>query len=162
MHEFFTQKATTPYALECNSSSKCFVKCGIEGLAFNTSIHFPDCQGGLVVCNASGLRIFPKNRFIDEREVDVAKIRHYRTKTISEFIAQKTGIVDWAGLVVDRTVNNRFFPFCERTKEKMEYANKHCGKKLNMTLISVFYDASINPMRKVATMKAVKKWMRQK
>ena len=35
-------------------------------------------------------------------------------------------------------------------------------QNLDMTLISVFYDASINPLRKDATKKAVSCWMKQK
>ena len=33
---------------------------------------------------------------------------------------------------------------------------------LDMTMISVFYDANINPLRKVATKNAVKCWMKQR
>ena len=33
--------------------------------------------------------------------------------------------------------------------------------ELNMTMISVFYDANINPLRKSATKKAVECWMKQ-
>lgn len=32
--------------------------------------------------------------------------------------------------------------------------------ELNMTMISVFYDANINPLRKTATKKAVECWMK--
>ena len=35
-------------------------------------------------------------------------------------------------------------------------------ESIDMTMVSVFYDASINPLRKVATSKAVNCWMKQK
>jgi hypothetical protein len=38
--------------------------------------------------------------------------------------------------------------------------NCRSPKILNMTAVSVFYDANINPLRKTATKKAVECWMK--
>lgn len=40
--------------------------------------------------------------------------------------------------------------------------NCRSPKILNMTAVSVFYDANINPLRKTATKKAVECWMKQR
>lgn len=53
---------------------------------------------------------------------------------------------------------------CKRIgKDFIEKHAESCKHEyLDMTMVSVFYDASINPLRKVATSKAVNCWMKQK
>lgn len=45
----------------------------------------------------------------------------------------------------------------------MKYdVNINPGGSLDLTAISIFYDANINPLRKTATKKAVECWMKQR
>ena len=140
------------------------MKCGLDGISFSESVHYPVLLDGgeLVTCNSIGQVIHPKNQIIPERQIEVAKIRHYTTKTVSEFLKQKFGIQDGDGYFFDRTLDNRFFVYCNKTKEKVDYFRKHKPNNMNITLISTFYDVGVNPRRREATKKAVACWMKQK
>ena len=59
-----------------------------------------------------------------ERKVEFAKIRHYVTKTISEYIHQKLCRGDADGYIV-RDIENRFFIYCQKTNEKLRYWEEH-------------------------------------
>lgn len=54
------------------------------------------------------------------RDVSVAKIRHYPTKTIQEFLQQQNGTnsPDGGGC---RSLDTKFFGFCQKTQEKLDY-----------------------------------------
>ena len=116
VHEFFTQLSTTKDAMRHNNATKSLVKTMIGGLYF-PNVHFPKTRtnGQLVVCDSVGVQIHhPCNQFIEPRNVSVAKIRHYVTKTISEYMEQKLCRGDADGYIV-RDIWNRFFNYCTET-----------------------------------------------
>jgi len=162
VHQFFTHPSTTQYSLKCNHSTKSLVKCGLSDISFDDSAHYPTSSSPLLVCDASGHKIKTKSHFLENADISMAKIRHYTTKTISEYIDQKLGITNGDRNIADRTINNRFFVYCQRTKEKEDYYKMNKPIELNMTLISIFYDTGINPLRKHATKQAISCWMKQK
>ena len=121
--EFFKTVATTVQAKQSNKSTKSIIKCGMQNVIFS-SVHFCECsEHELVICNSAGARIYPVSQQIKERDVSYAKIRHYATKTLSEFMHQKMCRNDAEGYIV-RDIDNRFFVFCKRTAEKQDYYQK--------------------------------------
>ena len=88
--------------------------------------HFPQsrCGNDILTCDSTGKEIYPTNQFIYERDISIAKIRHYATKTISEYMYQKLCRGDVNGYIV-RDIWNRFFNYCHQTSEKMAYYNAH-------------------------------------
>lgn len=61
---------------------------------------------------------------IAQRDVSIAKIRHYATKTIAEYMRQKMCRNDAAGYIV-RDIENRFFVYCKKTDQKLQYYEQH-------------------------------------
>lgn len=123
--QFFTQKAKTKKALEANNQTKSIIKCGIPGMYFPSVHYAKSSKKPLLTCNSIGEKINSSSGIIiKERYVGMAKIRHYMTKTISEYMAQKLCRGDAAGYIV-RDINNKFFNYCECTQEKLDYYNQH-------------------------------------
>ena len=125
VHEFFTRLANTSDAIRHNNTTKSLVRTKIPGVYF-PNVHFPKSRSvnTIVTCDSLGREVHPDNQFVHERDVSVAKIRHYVTKTISEYMYQKLCRGDADGYIV-RNIWNRFFNYCIETPEKIEYYNQH-------------------------------------
>ena len=121
VHKFFTHISTTTNALQHNMSAKSLVKTKIPGLKFK-SVHYPTTDiRTLVSCYSNGKKIILDQYVsVTPRYIEMAKIRHYMTKTISEFMKQKLCRDDAAGYIT-RNIENRFFNICQKTPEKEKY-----------------------------------------
>lgn len=124
VHKFFTQKSNTFSAQVANGSAKCMVKTKIGDLSFG-HVHFPRCiKTKLKICDSVGNIVHPKGHTDIKRNITLCKIRHYATKTISEYMNQKLKRGDADGYIV-RTIENRFFIYVKRTSAKMAFYHKH-------------------------------------
>ena len=108
-----------------NMQSKSIVRGGLSAVKWEVSPHTPYSEY-YYCCNPEGERIFLNSRFmpIDFR---TAYLRHYRTKTIGEWVRNKMKRgypdqpkEDWAQVLG----LDMFFYFNERTAEKEAYAKE--------------------------------------
>lgn len=124
---FFKQEANTALSKKHNQATKSLIKCGIENLYFDSS-HFARKNNGhhLITINSSGniLKNIKKPEQFVVPEYTYAQINHYATKTISEYMYQKLRRGD-AGGYITRTIDNRFFCYCKKTQEKMNFYEKY-------------------------------------
>lgn len=97
------------------------------------SVHYSmSSKMNLITCNSIGEKIASSSGIvIHNRHAGIAKIRHYMTKTISEYMRQKLCRGDAAGYMV-RDINNKFFDYCKKTSEKSEYYNKHKNEIIDL------------------------------
>ena len=125
VHEFFTHKSQTRMGIWHDNVTKCMLKTGIQGIYF-PSVHYPKSRkvGSLKTCNGDGVEIHPTDQLVNEQATSNAKIRHYSSKTLSEFIQQKLFHPDGDGYVKYSTLENRFFNYCQKTPEKIAYYNR--------------------------------------
>ena len=123
--ESFTRKGTTPDCVVQNYATKSIIKCGIDGLQFK-NVHFPIVNGRkLIVVNGDGELISTSfYQMVKPRALNLACINHYVTKSISEYMSQKLKRGDADGYI-KRNIENRFFIYCDKTSNKIEYYNKH-------------------------------------
>ena len=122
VYQFFTRLASTERGLKNQTATKSLVRTKMPGIIF-VSPHFPS-NGSveLITCNGNGEVIHPNGSWIEPRAVEFAKLRHYVTKTISEFMEQQTVNV-CIGTVYD--INTKFFKYNRRTTEKEAYYKQH-------------------------------------
>lgn len=143
--------------LEMNMFVKSFVKPGLKNVAWDNApqpvpmlqekgkpieLDFTKFEHGLVVCNNNGEKL--EEKYTDETTVDdidytLAHIKHYRTKTIEEYISKKCsrswpieGCDDknWA----EKYLNlNFFFDINHRSPEKLILA-EDLKEKYNLNL----------------------------
>ena len=138
--EFFTHKATTNTAVSTNYQTKVLIKCGIPKMRF-TSVHYSVSSAvKLKTCNSTGERISSDSKItIAKRNVGIAKIRHYMTKTIAEYMRQKLCRADAAGYMT-RDIENKFFNYCRKTDAKVKYYNANKNKiKIQKTVPLKFW-----------------------
>ncbi len=122
VYQFFTRLASTKRGLENQFVTKSLVKTKLPGITFN-SCHFPSSDSiELINCNGNGEVIYPSDQWIEPRTVELVKLRHYVTKTISEFMEQQTLNAD-TGTVYD--INTKFFKYNIKTPEKDLYYKQH-------------------------------------
>ena len=118
VYQFFTRLASTERGLENQTVTKSLVKTKLPGITFR-SCHFPSSDSmELINCNGNGEFINPDNQWIEPRAVEFAKLRHYVTKTISEFMEHSTLNAD-TGSVYD--INTKFYKYNRKTPEKEAY-----------------------------------------
>lgn len=94
-------------------------------MKFKTSELITLTSNGLWIAGEQNVGFMP-------RDVSVAKIRHYMTKTISEFMTQKLRRGDADGFI-ERDIENRFFFLCRKTPEKIDYYEKHRTSRMPAT-----------------------------
>ena len=124
VHKFFTQLVSTREGIKKNIMAKCLLKTGLNDIYFPSEHYALSNTCNLITCNSIGEAVQSDTAIVStKRNVSVAKIRHYMTKTLSEYMNQKLRRDDASGYIV-RNVENRFFIFCKRTDKKMEYYNR--------------------------------------
>lgn len=123
--ESFTRRGTFGDCISHNFVTKSIVKCGIEDLIFN-HVHFPIVTNRkLIIVNGDGEIIDNRNnQIVRPRAISTSCINHYVTKSISEYMSQKLKRGDADGYI-QRDINNRFFNYCDKTSDKIDYYNKH-------------------------------------
>ena len=82
------------------------------------------------------------SQMIKNRQISFIKINHYVTKSISEYMNQKLKRGDADGFII-RNIENRFFIYCNKTSEKLDYYKSHTShsyimqnKDINKLMIS--------------------------
>ena len=114
------ERILKPSTVAKATSTKGFVKGGLKGVAFN-SAHFPTRDGNLLSQKlANGEE--SKNKICIDSFVDDVYIRHYMSKTLSEYINQKLGRTDVRFSNKNFTQNfDYFFKVNEKTEDRLVY-----------------------------------------
>ena len=123
--ESFTRKGTTNKCLEHNFSTKCLLKTKINDMFF-PNVHFGRSRSRELKTIIGNGQIIPSSssQMIKNRQIGIIKINHYVTKSISEYMNQKLKRGDADGFIV-RNIENRFFIYCNKNKQKLDYYNSH-------------------------------------
>lgn len=104
--------------------TKSIFNCKSNYLGFNVSSHFPDKYvNDLIQLDSKG-RLLPKGTYNKIKTIDWedAYIRHYCTKTLSEFIESKLKRGNHESAVQSISLDY-FFRRCTKTPEKLKYLN---------------------------------------
>ena len=124
----FDRKSVSPNAIKLNYRTKHLLKTNINGININSShMSYKTIKGkfkNLITVLPSGKDItlsLPNKKCIDLNIIDdeVARVNHYITKSLSEFIAQKMKRGDVA--FGDAEINNYYWLYNIKTPEKIEY-----------------------------------------
>ena len=80
-------KADNKYAKMFNCQTKSIVKCGLNDICFPSVHYLLSKSEQMKICDAVGKLIENPDSFVVENgDTSIAKIRHYMTKTLSEYI----------------------------------------------------------------------------
>lgn len=108
-----------------NKSIKSIVRGGLSKVSYNVSAHTPVSKY-YHCCNSEGVAV-KINSPIQEIEFKTIFLRHYRTKSIGEWVRNKMvrGFADQPDSSWKQILTlNHFFEYNRITKEKLDYANK--------------------------------------
>ncbi len=137
---------TANYDFPENCHIKSVVRCG-QKIDFCETVHTPLLDGKC--CNSAGNECDGRSPFC-EINITEAYLRHYRTKTIEEFINIKArrGYPD---INKDHFINNSpvedFFKFNKRTKEKIQYLEENNVVDGNVDIFVCTHKDFDNPLR---------------
>lgn len=100
-----------------NEYCKCIVRGGLKGICFAKTVHFPDTR--LHCCRPDGTAC--QQRALLEPDFKVARLKHYITKTIEEWMTRKWFVGTGNKATIDEYRNRyseRFYRYNQWTTEK--------------------------------------------
>lgn len=118
-----------------NNHAKCIVRTGIAGLAFRNP-HVPK-EPRLLCCNTRGQKVKQQPRIPYDHSI--AYLKHFTTKTISEWLANKW-MKGAAGVSFEKFRKDYadfFFRINERTPEKEAYIEKWSNRKGRVAAVAL-------------------------
>ena len=118
-----------------NNHAKCIVRTGIAGLAFKNP-HVPK-EPRLLCCNTRGKKVKQQPRIPYDHSI--AYLKHFTTKTISEWLSNKW-MKGAAGVSFEKFRKNYadfFFRINERTPEKEAYIEKWNNRKGRVAAVAL-------------------------
>ena len=127
--ETFKKEITKPLTKDlrttCNlhNQAKAFVKGHMNGIAFD-SVHYANKQERMLrSCLSSGRECISGVELHEDYSKETLFLNHYMTKSLSEFIAQKTKRGD--AVFSNRQIDlNYYWRLNKKTKAKLDYINK--------------------------------------
>jgi hypothetical protein len=118
---------TIVYIFPENFHTKCILRGNIDGLLWANTPHFPTTP--LKCANPLGLQTDTSP--FQPYDFSVAYLKHFRTKTIDEWINNKykRGVADRTYELFEKTYSiDSFFKYNEKTQEKVDFINEHKNK----------------------------------
>lgn len=103
IQKVFTSPAYDPHLFYCNVITKCILRTGIKNLRWDMSIpysnaHTPKYNSQIFACNTNEEITNRDDDKLDKILLDEAYLKHYRFKSISEFMFKKLrGFADFKG-----------------------------------------------------------------
>lgn len=108
-----------------NKTTKSIVRGGLSAIVWKATAHTPTSKY-YYCCNSEGVAV-RTNSALQEIEFKTVFLRHYRTKSIGEWVRNKMirGFADQPDKSWKQILTlNHFFEYNQITKEKLDYANK--------------------------------------
>ena len=121
-------------SLDHNSFCKSLVQTGLTKIEFPCPHYIISRQQYLVVVDGNGNPVnldiktnFMYPEYLVPRNIEMAKIRHYPTMTLNEFIRKQYNcnyVCD--GLPFEcKSIEYKFWGYCNKTQEKLDYIASH-------------------------------------